>query len=95
MVSHKINIADPASTKPKKGESMTDFINRWRNLSIKCDRTLTEDKIVNPIMKNIDGWMGMLLGVMKVNTFKDLLRSVSNMKRMSPSTMPGFISSRP
>jgi hypothetical protein len=31
-------------------------------------------------MKNIDGWIGMLLGVTKVNTFKDLLRSVSNMK---------------
>jgi hypothetical protein len=28
MVSDKINIADLASTKPKKGESMTDFINR-------------------------------------------------------------------
>jgi hypothetical protein len=49
---------------------------------------------VNLIMKNIDGWMGMLLGVTKVNTFKDLLRSVSNMKRMSSSTMPSFMSSR-
>jgi hypothetical protein len=28
MMSDKINIADLASTKPKKGESMTDFINR-------------------------------------------------------------------
>jgi hypothetical protein len=28
MVSDKINIADLASTKPKKEESMTDFINR-------------------------------------------------------------------
>jgi hypothetical protein len=28
MVSDKINIADLASTKPKKGESMIDFINR-------------------------------------------------------------------
>jgi hypothetical protein len=46
-------------------------------------------------MKNIDGWMGMLLGVIKVNTFKDLLMSMSNMKRMSPHTMPNFMSSRP
>ena len=95
MVSDKINIADLASTKPKKGESMTDFINRWRNLSIKCDRTLTEDEAVNLIMKNIDGWMGMLLGVTKVNTFKDLLRSVSNMERMSPHTVPNFMNNRP
>jgi hypothetical protein len=95
MVSDKINIANLASTKPKKGESMTDFINRWQNLSIKCDRTLTEDEAVNLIMKNIDGWMGMLLGVTKVNTFKDLLKSVSNMERMSPHTMPSFMSNRP
>jgi hypothetical protein len=56
MVSDKINIADLTSTNPKKAESMTDFINRWRNLSIKCDQTLTEDEAVNLIMKNIDGW---------------------------------------
>jgi hypothetical protein len=55
MVSDKINIVDLASTKTKKGDSMTDFINRWRNLSIKCDQTLTEDEAVNLIMKNIDG----------------------------------------
>jgi hypothetical protein len=95
MVSDKINIADLASTKPKKGESMTDFINRWRNLSIKCDRTLTKDEAVNLIMKNIDGWMGMLLGVTNVNTFKYLLRSTSNMKRMSLQTVPNFMSNRP
>jgi Retrotransposon gag protein len=95
MVSDKINIADLASTKPKKGESMTDFINRWWNLNIKCDRTLTEDEAVNLITKNIDGWMGMLLGVIKVNTFKDLLRSVSNMERMSPHTVPNFMNNRP
>jgi hypothetical protein len=95
MVSDKINITDLASTKPKKEESMTDFINRWRNLSIKCDRTLTEDQAVNLIMKNIDGWMDMLLGVIKFNTFKDLLRSVSNMERISPHTMPSFMNNRP
>jgi hypothetical protein len=95
MVSDKINIAGLASTKPKKGESMTDFNNRWRNLNIKCDRTLTEDEVVKLITKNIDGWMGMLLGVTKVNTFKDLLRSVSTMERMSPQTVPNFMSNRP
>jgi hypothetical protein len=94
MVSEKINIADLASTKPKKGESMTNFINRWRNISIKCNRTLTEDEVVNLIMKNIDGWMGILLDVTKVNTFKDLLRSVSNMERMSPHTVPIFMNNR-
>jgi hypothetical protein len=95
MVSDKINITDLASTKPKKGEFMADFINKWRNLSIKYDRTLTDDETVNLIMKNIDEWMGMLLGVMKVNTFKDLLWSVSNMEKVSPSTTPGFMNSRP
>jgi hypothetical protein len=95
IVSDKINIADLASTKPKKWESMTDFINRWWNLSIKYDRTLTEDEVVNLIIKNIDGWMGMLLGVTKVNTFKNLLRSVSNMEMMSLNTVPSFMNNRP
>jgi hypothetical protein len=74
---------------------MTDFINRWRNLNIKYDQTLTKDEAVNLIIKNIDGWMGMLLGVTKVNTFKDLLRSISNMKRMSSSTILSFMNSKP
>jgi hypothetical protein len=55
MISDKVNIADLANTKPKKDESMVDYINRWRNLSIKCDRTLTEDEAVNLIQKNIVG----------------------------------------
>jgi hypothetical protein len=76
-------------------DKMTDFINRWRDLSIKCDRTLTEDKVVNLITKNIDEWIGMLLGVTKVNMFKDLLRSVSNMESMSPQTVPNFMSNKP
>jgi hypothetical protein len=46
-------------------------------------------------MKNFDGCMGMLLGVTKVDTFKDLLRSVSNMERMPSSTIPIFMNSRP
>jgi hypothetical protein len=36
----------------------------------------------------------MLLTVTMINTFKDLLRSVSNMKRMSSNTMPSFMSNR-
>jgi hypothetical protein len=95
MISDKVNIADLANTKPRKGESMVDYINRWRNLSIKCDRTLTEDEAVNLIQKNIDGWMGMLLGVTKINTFKDLLRAVSNMESMSSSNIPSFMGARP
>jgi hypothetical protein len=38
--------------------------------------------------------MGMLLGVIKVNTFKDLLRSVSNMEKTSPHTVPNFMNNR-
>jgi hypothetical protein len=33
--------------------------------------------------------------VINVNTFKDLLRSVSNMERMSPHTVPSFMNNRP
>jgi hypothetical protein len=37
----------------------------------------------------------LLVGVTKVNTFKDLLRSVSNMEKISPHTMLSFMSNRP
>jgi hypothetical protein len=94
MISDKVNIADLANTKPKNGESMVDYINRLRNISIKCDRTLIEDETVNLIQKNIDGWMEMLLGVIKVNTFKDLLRAVSNMESMFSANISSFIGAR-
>jgi hypothetical protein len=44
--------------------------------------------------KNIDGWMGMLLSVTKVNTLKDLSRVVSNTKSMSSANIPSFMGSR-
>jgi hypothetical protein len=85
-----------ANTKSKNGESMVDYINRWRNLSIKCDGILTEDEVVNLIQKNINGWMdGMLLGVTKVSTFKDLLRAVSNTESISSASIPSFMGARP
>jgi hypothetical protein len=95
MISNKMNITDLANTKPRKGESMVDYINRWRNLSIKYDRTLTEDEVVNLIQENINGLMGMFLGVTKVNTFKDLLRAVSNMKSILSSNISSFMSAQP
>jgi hypothetical protein len=55
MISDKMNIADLANTKPRKGESMVDYSNRWRNFSIKCDETLTENEAVN--LKKIYRWM--------------------------------------
>jgi hypothetical protein len=39
--------------------------------------------------------MRMLLGVTKVNTFKDFLRAVSNMESMSSSNIPSFMGTRP
>jgi hypothetical protein len=95
MISDKMNIADLANTKPRNGESMVDYSNRWRNFSIKCDETLTENEAVNLIKRNIDGWMGMLLSVTKVNTLKDLPRAVSNTKNMSSANITSFIGSRP
>jgi hypothetical protein len=95
MICDKVNIANLANTKPKKGESMLDYINRWRNLNIKCDRTSTEDESVNLNQKNIDRWMRMLLGATKVNTFKYLIRAMSNMESMSSANIPSFIGARP
>jgi hypothetical protein len=56
MISDKMNIVDLANTKPRKGESMVDYSNRWRNFSIKCDGTLTENEAVNLIKKKYR-WM--------------------------------------
>lgn len=57
VASDRVGIADLASTKPKKGEPILEYINRWRNLSIRCERSISQSEAVDLLLKNIDNWM--------------------------------------
>jgi hypothetical protein len=56
VASDRIGIADLANTKPRRGESVMEYINQWRNLSIRCDRTIEQSEAVELLLKNIDNW---------------------------------------
>ena len=40
---------------------MISYMQRWRNLSIKCDRKIEEREAVELMMKNMDGCMATTL----------------------------------
>jgi hypothetical protein len=48
-----INLVNLANVKPNLGDKMSEYIARWRNLSIKCDHKLTQEKAVEFILRNI------------------------------------------
>lgn len=50
----KTTIADLALEKRKKGESVTKYITRWRNMSMKCEQQLEEEHAVQLLLGNID-----------------------------------------
>lgn len=57
VASDRVGIAYLASTKPKKGEPFLEYINRWRNLSIRCERSIEQSEAVDLLRQNIDNWM--------------------------------------
>ena len=82
VMADKISIADLANTKPKERESILDYINRWRNLSIKLDRHISQKEAVELITSNIGGWMAPHLSVASVNTYQKLISLVSKLATM-------------
>ena len=45
---------DLALEKRRRDESVTKYITRWRNLSMRCDQQLTEKHAVELLMGSID-----------------------------------------
>jgi hypothetical protein len=56
IVAERVGLADLASTLPERGETKLNYINRWRNFSIRCERRIDEREAVELLMKNIDNW---------------------------------------
>ncbi|XP_020700087.2 uncharacterized protein LOC110112267 [Dendrobium catenatum] len=65
----KVTVADLALEKRKREESVTKYITRWRNLSMKCEQQLTEKHAVELLMGNIDDYMAPYLAMATINTF--------------------------
>ncbi|KAL0907590.1 hypothetical protein M5K25_022008 [Dendrobium thyrsiflorum] len=81
----KITIADLALDKRKREESVTKYITRWRNLSMKCEHQLEEEHAVQLLMGNIDDKMQPFLCMATITTFQDLLDRVAKFEKLNLS----------
>ncbi|KAL0905669.1 hypothetical protein M5K25_024106 [Dendrobium thyrsiflorum] len=81
----KITIADLALDKRKREESVTKYITRWRNLSMKCEQQLEEEHAVQLLMGNIDDKMQPFLCMATITTFQDLLDRVAKFEKLNLS----------
>lgn len=94
VIVDKVTMADLVNTKPKKDERILEYINRWRNLSIKCERSITEREAVELIMRKIDNWMKPFLGVANIHTYHDLNQCVHRLESNPPVGWPGTSGSK-
>ncbi|KAL0925427.1 hypothetical protein M5K25_003755 [Dendrobium thyrsiflorum] len=85
----KITIADLALEKRKREESVTKYITRWRNLSMKCEQQLEEEHAVQLLMGNIDDKMQPFLCMATITTFQDLLDRVAKFEKLNLSRSYG------
>ncbi|XP_028555977.1 ATP-dependent RNA helicase DBP5-like [Dendrobium catenatum] len=79
----KITIADLALDKRKREESVTKYITRWQNLSMKCEQQLEEEHAVQLLMCNIDDKMQPFLCMSTINIFQDLLNRVAKFEKLN------------
>ncbi|KAL0921439.1 hypothetical protein M5K25_008509 [Dendrobium thyrsiflorum] len=79
----KTTIADLALEKRKREESVTKYITRWRNLSMKCEQQLEEEHAVQLLMGNIDDKMQPFLCMATITTFQDLLDRVAKFEKLN------------
>nr|CAD1840639.1 unnamed protein product [Ananas comosus var. bracteatus] len=94
-VSDKITIADMVAIRRRKGESMPEYITRWRNLSIKCEQPIEQTQAVGLLMGNVDNWMAPFLCTTKCTTFHDLILNVSRLERTNPHALTNFQIQKP
>ncbi|MHC6132228.1 hypothetical protein L8N14_017235, partial [Serratia marcescens] len=82
-----ITIADLAATRRNPSESVADYITRWRNLSIKCERPLEQPEALKLLLKNIDNWMAPFLCSSGARTFQELISHASQLEKMNPKDL--------
>ena len=64
---------DLALEKRRRDESVTRYISRWRNMSMKCEQQLDEEHAIQLIMGNIDDKMVPYLCMASISTFQELI----------------------
>lgn len=90
VASDRVGIADLANPKPRRGEAILDYINRWRNLSIRCDRPVEQFEAVELLLKNIDNWMTPFLSMANITTFQALITHVSRLEHSNQQSWLAF-----
>ena len=73
---------DLALEKRRRDESVTKYISRWRNLSMKCEQQLDEEHAIQLLMGNIDDKMVPYLCMASISTFQELLDRVAKFEKL-------------
>ena len=84
VIIERVTIADLATLKPNKDESISNFIGRWKNMYVKCDTQIDEEDAVAMILRNIDNWMVPFLSVTNVTTLQQLMQYVNRLQARPP-----------
>jgi vacuolar-type H+-ATPase subunit I/STV1 len=74
---NQIRLADLAGMKPKPGETAMSYITRWRNMSVRASHSMPEKEAIELIIRNLSGKMKEWLSVANVNTYQELIDTVS------------------
>ena len=89
-ITDKITLRQLSEMKPNQGESISSFIQRWRNQSIKCEQQLNQDQAVELLISKIDNWMKPWLCSTKHTSFKSLMEQVSSLESLGPGVLQNF-----
>jgi hypothetical protein len=89
-ITDKITLRQLSEIKPNQGESISRFIQRWRNQSIKCEQQLNQDQAVELLISKIDNWMKPWLCSTKHTSFKSLMEQVNSLESLRPHVLENF-----
>lgn len=73
-------VGDLVIENQRDSESLSEYILRWRNLSMKCEPQLQEEHAVDILLKNIKGPIAPYLRGFEITTFQMLLSKVSKLQ---------------
>ncbi|KAL0927523.1 hypothetical protein M5K25_001698 [Dendrobium thyrsiflorum] len=82
----QVTVGDLVIEKQKPGESLVEYILRWRNLSMKCAPQLQEQHAVEIFLKNIHGPIAFLLKGFTIKIFEKLLNKANNLQEEASQT---------
>ncbi|XP_024311258.1 uncharacterized protein LOC112269245 [Brachypodium distachyon] len=75
-----VGITELTQTEQRVNEKAADFINRWRNLSLHCPQSLTEQEAVRMCTNNLNPETAMCLQGVRLVTFEDLASKATDIE---------------